>query len=186
MKSLNLTKKYLLAEPAFAVFEIIFGLLSSSMAMNLLGLYSIVSAYCVASVEIFPKNKAANVGFLALGLISLVTAWLAAYSTYLTIGYADVAVKLWGLIPPIIVIFAKLCLKILYSEEEEVTQKAEIYEELVDYKFDLILVISAVLGIFLTFVFDFYVEYIVTAGIALCCVRKLLIASKMRKAAAKN
>ncbi len=186
MRTLNLTKKYILAEAAFAVFEIVFGLLSSSLAMIALGLYSFVGAFCASSMEIFPKTKLANLGYLAFALVSALMAWSSVYSVHLTIGYANDAVDFWGLIPPIIVFFAKASFKMLYSEDEEVVEKNVLFEEIIDYKYDFLLIVSTVLAIFLTFVFDFYIEYIVALGITLCCIRKLYVTAKIRNSAAKN
>jgi len=181
LKKLNLAKKYVLAEIAFAAFEIIFGLLSSCLAMTFLGFYSAVSAFCTASWEVFPKSKLANVGFLALSAFSLLCSWVAVYNVHLTIGYADAAVDFWGLIPPISVFFAKACLVSLYSENEEVLEKTYLFTEIIDYKYDFLLIVSTILSIFLTFVFDFYIEYIVALGISLCCIRKVYLTAKARR-----
>lgn len=186
LKALNLTKKYLLAESALAVFEIIFGLLSSCLAMTILGLYSIVGVYCVASMEIFPKTKLADLGYLALVLVSALMAWSSVYSVHLTIGYAKDAVDFWGLIPPIIVFFVKASLSMLLSDDEEIAEKSVLFAEIIDYKYDFLLIVSTVVAIFLTFVFDFYIEYIVALGIALCCIRKIFVTAKIRKSVAKN
>lgn len=186
MRSLNLTKKYILAEAAVAVFEIIFGLLSSCLAMTALGLYSFVGVFCAASMEIFPKTKLANLGYLAFALISALMAWSAVYSVHLTIGYASDAVDFWGLIPPIIVFFVKAGFSMLFSEDEEVSEKSVLFAEIIDYKYDFLLIVSTVLAVFLTFVFDFYIEYIVALGIALCCIRKLYVTAKIRSSAAKK
>ena len=181
MKTLSLTKKYILAEIAIALFEILFGLLSSSMAMTFLGVYSVVSVFCTASYESFPKSKLANLGFLALAAFSVVLAWVSVYNVHLTIGYADKAVAFWGLIPPIVVFFAKAGFTSLFSEENEIEEKKYLFTEIIDYKYDFLLIVSAILSIFLTFVFDFYVEYIVALGISLCCIRKVFLTAKARR-----
>ncbi len=178
---MNLTKKYILAEISFAIFEIIFGLLSSCLAMTFLGFYSVVGVFCTASYEVFPKSKLANVGFIALAAFSVILAWVSVYSVHLTIGYANDAVDFWGLIPPIIVFFTKACFMTLYSEENEITEKKYLFTEIIDYKYDFLLIVSVILSIFLTFIFDFYVEYIVALGISLCCIRKVALTVKARR-----
>ena len=181
MKQLSLTKKYIIIEAAIAVFEIFFGILSSCLAMSALGLYSLIGVFCVASKEFFPKTKMVYGGFLALAMISALLAWISTYNTHLTIGYANDAVDFWGLIPPIVVFFVKACLTMLYSEESEVSEKSIIFNEIIDYKYDFLLIVSTILAIFLTFVFDFYIEYIVALGIFLCCIRKIILTAKLRK-----
>ena len=180
MKNINLAKKYILAEIAFAIFEIIFGLLSSCLAMTFLGFYSVVSAFCAASYDVFPKSKLANVGFVAIVAFSSLLAWVAVYSVHLTIGYAKDAVDFWGLIPPIVVFFTKACFMSLWGEEHEVFEKQYLFAEIIDYKYDFLLIVSTILSIFLTFVFDFYIEYIVALGISLCCIRKAYLTAKVR------
>ena len=185
MKSLNLAKKYILSEIVIAVFEIVLGLLSSSMAMTFLGFYSIVSVFCTASYESFPKSRLANLGFLALAAFSVLLAWVSVCNVHLTIGYANDAVEFWGLIPPIIVFFTKASLMSLFYEDAEVSEKQYLFTEIIDYKYDILLIVFTILSIFLTFVFDFYVEYIVALGISLCCIRKIYFTAKARRSASK-
>ena len=186
LRSLKLSGKYILAEAAIAVFEIVFGLLSSCMAMSALGLYSLVGIFCVASVEIFPKTKLAYTGFLALVLGSALFAWYSVYSVHLTIGYANDAVDLWGIVPPIILFFVKVSFYMLCSEDEEFVADSALFGEIVDYKYDLLMILSTILALFLTFVFDFYIEYIVALGITLCCIRKVFVTAKIRDPEAKK
>ena len=69
----------------------------------------------------------------------------------------------------------------LYSEEPEVSENQTVFNEIIDYKYDFLLIVSTIISIFLTFVFDFYIEYIVALGIFLCCIRKILLTARLRK-----
>lgn len=149
--------------------------------MSALGLYSLIGSFCVASKDLFPKTKIAYGGFLAFTMISVLFAWIATYNTHLTIGYANDAVDFWGLIPPIIIFFVKACLTMLYSDEPEISENKTVFDEIIDYRYDFLLIVSTILAIFLTFVFDFYIEYIVALGIFLCCIRKIYLTAKLRK-----
>lgn len=186
MKSFGLAKKYLITETFIAIFELIFGFLSSCLATSALGLYSLIGVFCVLAIEHSLKPKITYIGFIPLTIISVVLSWVALYKTYLTIGYADSAVKLWGLIPPIIVFFVKACFLLIFSDSAKILEKTFVFKEIIDFKYDFLLIFSTVLCIFLTFIFDFYTEYIAALGIFLCCIRKISLSANLTKKAPKN
>lgn len=156
--------------------ETVFGLLSSCFALTALGIYSAVGVFCV-SVYAARNEKSSKVlsGVFALLVLSVtaVCVWLSLYRTMLTIGYAEDAAEFWGMIPVVLLFFAKASIYTAYKDSEEIAADSVLYDGLIDYSYDFLLIFSTAVCILATFVWDFYVDYAVALGISLCCFRRL-------------